>query len=772
MSDSIDPIAVVRSCSPTFAGISESDRGSMPIGNGELCANVWVESDGVHFYLARSDALTELDRTVKLGEFVVGLSPNPFEDAASVTQSLDMVSGSIRISVESKHESTSIAFFIDTARDDAFVRVESSIEREVWAEIRHWRTAPNPITEAAVGMFWGDEDSGRAPELAAIVESADVLTTIGDGVMIYHLNGPTIVPHIIALHELESIADDVPDLLSNRCFGTVITSPSSAGIRGPRVTSHSERIVDLRFSTFSTQNWDPDDLAEAADASRCDVAAARTRTAEHWTRYWNTSWIVVTGDAPRTAKATPAVREAATHEGLPRVVPTTVSPVTQAYVLTKWMTACGSSGTLPIRYNGGLFTTMPGAGMHLELENFGLAFTAAPAGAPTVAVNPDERSWTIEQLWQNIRLPYYGLLSQGDADALLPLFAYYRRFWEVDRARARLHYGARGQWNTEMTLTCGLQAPGTYGLDRSDVPVGYAKNRWGGAINLSPGLELCSLQFDYWRFTGDDVFLIDQVIPYAHDLIDFALSYYLDAGSTMLRFEPLNSLETYFDTTNPVAVVAGYRRLALDLRSVPEALTGDRARLEELEAALPPIPLEQWDNVSVVAPAEVYEPVRRNVESPELYCVYPFDLRESLGLPVLRRTWDRCQQVSGALRPRVIGEWVGEPTYAGWQYLGPVAAMLGLVDVAADVLMENAALTNPGHAFPAMWGPVYDSVPDTDHGANIINTLQLIVDEAIANPEARRGLPAEWRVDFRVYRSDGTPIEGTMTRDSLQLAKT
>jgi len=57
---------------------SHDASGSMPIGNGEVGLNVWVEADGdLLFYISRTDAWSECSRLLKLGRVRLGLVPNP-----------------------------------------------------------------------------------------------------------------------------------------------------------------------------------------------------------------------------------------------------------------------------------------------------------------------------------------------------------------------------------------------------------------------------------------------------------------------------------------------------------------------------------------------------------------------------------------------------------------------------------------------------------------------------------------------------------------------
>ncbi len=60
----------------TWTTPSQTDRAAMPLGNGEVGVSLWVQADGeVHFYIARTDARTECDRSVKLGKVRLKLTP-------------------------------------------------------------------------------------------------------------------------------------------------------------------------------------------------------------------------------------------------------------------------------------------------------------------------------------------------------------------------------------------------------------------------------------------------------------------------------------------------------------------------------------------------------------------------------------------------------------------------------------------------------------------------------------------------------------------------
>jgi alpha-L-fucosidase 2 len=78
---------------------SADSNGTMPIGNGDLAANVWVESNGdLLFYLSKSDAWSSEQELLKLGRVRVRLD-QPFVRAGGVfKQTLDLKTGTIWIS--------------------------------------------------------------------------------------------------------------------------------------------------------------------------------------------------------------------------------------------------------------------------------------------------------------------------------------------------------------------------------------------------------------------------------------------------------------------------------------------------------------------------------------------------------------------------------------------------------------------------------------------------------------------------------------------------
>ena len=70
----------------------------MPLGNGDIGLNVWVQQDGdLLFLIGKTDAWSEVVRLLKLGRVRVKLSPNPFAKGLPFRQELRLRQGEIEI---------------------------------------------------------------------------------------------------------------------------------------------------------------------------------------------------------------------------------------------------------------------------------------------------------------------------------------------------------------------------------------------------------------------------------------------------------------------------------------------------------------------------------------------------------------------------------------------------------------------------------------------------------------------------------------------------
>lgn len=157
-------------------------------------------------------------------------------------------------------------------------------------------------------------------------------------------------------------------------------------------------------------------------------------------------------------------------------------------------------------------------------------------------------------------------------------------------------------------------------------------------------------------------------------------------------------------------------------------------------------------------------------KSPELYAVFPFRNYTFYKdhVEIAKKTFDVRTKQYGIMDSFTIGNTPSTPSCSGWQYTGVVAAILGLRQEAGRILRENCVLNNPGTRFPAMWGPIYDAVPDADHGANILNQLQTMLMQTDGNHIfVLPAVPLDWDVSFRLYPDSRTCVECNWEKGKL-----
>lgn len=88
---------IVNNYSVLWNSPSENASGAMPIGNGEVGANVWMEKNGnLVFYLSRTDAWSENSSLYKLGKIRISYYPALQGKEVSFKQFLNLEEGKSR----------------------------------------------------------------------------------------------------------------------------------------------------------------------------------------------------------------------------------------------------------------------------------------------------------------------------------------------------------------------------------------------------------------------------------------------------------------------------------------------------------------------------------------------------------------------------------------------------------------------------------------------------------------------------------------------------
>jgi hypothetical protein len=262
---------------------SADARGSMPLGNGDIGLNAWVEPGGdLCFYIGKTDSWGDNGRLLKVGKVRVTIDPAP--SLTPFSQELSLRDASM---VVSYGDGTRLRLWVDAHHP--VVRLETIGRKPVraTAAIEFWRTTPIELPSIETSDVMVGNPQGQN----TIVEPDTLLPNQSDRIGWYHHNVKSIGP---ALHaEVQGMTGyHREDPLLHRTFGAVITAPESKRMDDTHLLSASGRfdIYVLTRHPSTPEQWLADVNTLIRKAGKPDFAAHK----KWWGDFWDRSWIQAT----------------------------------------------------------------------------------------------------------------------------------------------------------------------------------------------------------------------------------------------------------------------------------------------------------------------------------------------------------------------------------------------------------------------------------------------------------------------------------------------
>lgn len=700
---------------------SANSLGSMPLGNGDLGINIWVEDNGdLLFYLSKTDAWSENARLLKIGKVRLALSPNPFETGKQFIQELELKDGVIHIEGGESGKQVAIDVWVDANHPVVELEVRSEIPLAASVSTEPWRTARRQITGGDLHSAYGLAGDGGSD---VFVEKDSMLEDVGDGVIWLHRNERSLWCDNLKLQGLEKYIERDDDPLLHRTFGGLIRSSELVKTDSGRLkTSNPINQFSISLYALTTQTETQNDWTKQIIqlAKNIESLPRDERLESHkrwWHSFWGRSYIDVSTKTDEKEK---------------------VFNVARGYALQRYMNACSGRGNSPIKFNGSIFTVET---LNLEGKYHGY--------------DADYRQWGGPYWWQNTRLPYWSMLQAGDFELMQALFAMYREALPLRKLATETYYNHSGAFFPETMYFWGTYTDTNYGRDRSELPLGMTLNRYIRYYWQS-GLEISLMMLDYYAFTNDAAFLEETLLPVASSIIDFYDQHWGRDENGKILFDPAMALETYNTAINPLPEIVGIHKVCTELLALPTSMTSKtrKQQWERLISELPEIPTQMLDGEKLLAPAYEYSG-KQNIENPELYAIFPyrrFGMGKD-GLELARRSFEnRLIKLTG-----------------GWQQNAIKAALLGLTDEAADLTATNFNSGTSAYRFPTMWGPNYDWTPDQCHGSVAMTALQrMLVQYDGDSIYLLPAWPKEWDVKFKLHAPQETIINGEIRNGKIE----
>lgn len=557
----------------TSPGKDEND--SMPLGNGDLAANVWTEANGdLLILLAKSDAWAETGDLVKLGRIRIHFAANPFS-TAHFSQSLNILDGSVVI----KDGATSIRVWADANHPAIHTEIHLAQALRVQAAVELWR------------------DGSRADS---------VMPARPGQLTWYHRDETSVYPAVMAQEHLEALVPGHRDPYLHRTFGAALLGAGlSAG--DDRHLASAEARRDYRFDVValtqedsaSPQSWAAALYALLPRANPARLDAAWSAHAAWWRDFWDRSWIRVSGSTEARA-------------------------VSQGYAMQRYMMAASSRGAYPVKFNGGLFT---------------VGHDVAPGTKQTPAEHdPDYRRWGDNYWNQNNRLLYWPLVATGDYDLLKPWFKMYTDALPMARERTRLYYRHDGASLPETMYFWGVPRLQDFGKNNPTNTIQSNWQRYHIQGTLEVAAEMLDYyEYSGDEAFARAVLLpfADAIVTY----YDQHWPRYKDGKIQMAPAQSLETYQLVAVNPTPdIAGLTAIlpRLLALPAHLATDA---QRQRWSKILADLPPLPIGTTNaegktppfgagaanGTPVILPAERYGKTG-NGENPELYVAFPYRL--------------------------------------------------------------------------------------------------------------------------------------------------
>lgn len=719
---------------------SENVGDSMPLGGGKLGLNVWVEGDELLFYIGSNDAIDENLSILKLGRVRVKLDPNPFTDATSFTQKLDITKSNIRITGENAENGARIDMWVDVYNNAIHVDVKTEQPTTVSAVYENWRTADDLFVVPSYEMVYNDGQHYTYKDTFVPMEN-------GDGLIFYHRNrdDAQVFDLMVEQQKLTEVKDQLYNPQLHTTFGGMIQG-TGMKLQEETVTG---KYADTEFTGWVLETEQPqtetaitvythiantdtvEQWQEELEASKeaANAEDARVKTEAWWADFWDNSYIAL-----NTSTANPE------------------DPIWQMgrnIALTRYMQGCTALADYPIKFNGGAFVFDQ------------LYVGTGPFFPNQMHDGPDYRYWGGGAATaQNQRILYWPMLKNGDFDMMLPQFDFYNNALGNAKLRVKTYWGHDGAMYEEWNTPSSLSPYSHFGGDSRPLYIEDGVSSADTKYQYNNGLEFAYMMVEWARYSGED---LTPYIDYIQSCVIFYYEHYqyrhmqetgepFDAQGKLV-ISPSTAMETYKNATNPVDVICALHTLVDDLLEMDDKYGVDKEYFEEIKQHLPDVKYEtSADGKKIITIADEHGP-NVNFEMPELATVWPYGMYHigSEDLEIAINTWDA--------NPDPIGEPMGRRGNTDWESSGLFTARMGLVDVTETFAIGKMADNDDGYRFPVFYGQIFDWTPNVESAASGMNMVQeMLIQDYDNDVYLLPTTPEDWEVNSKLRVGLGTQV--------------
>ena len=282
-------------CNIIWDSPSKDMHGSMPLGNGDIGTNVWMEENGdLVFYISKTDSWGDNGRLLKVGKVRISLSPSPLEDHTGFRQELNLINGEMVIDIDGDNP-TKLKVWVDANQPVVYVTARSKKLITATAKVELWRTEQIERSVQTASPY-AQDPAGRK----TLAEPDTVIKNYPDGIAWYHRNIKSVGPEMTM--KFQGL-DDYPgfvDTLLHRTFGAVIKGKVAKRIYDTTLRNtgkeHQFSVYVLTEHPSTAKDWlDSINKTIAKTEKRSFIKRYREHC-KWWNEYWDRSWIYASSD--------------------------------------------------------------------------------------------------------------------------------------------------------------------------------------------------------------------------------------------------------------------------------------------------------------------------------------------------------------------------------------------------------------------------------------------------------------------------------------------
>jgi len=269
---------------------SADSNGTMPLGNGEIALNAWIEPSGdLRFFISRTDAWDEYGRLLKVGGVRVRIGDGNTERTKTFRQALTVSDATLRATYGEGASHVELKVWVDANRPVVVVEATSAQPTVATLFAELWRT-----NEVNVGTECSDVLNG-CKDRQTVATRDTVLVGLRDRIGWYHRNAESVGPELCG--KIQGMTGfQRPDPLLHRTFGALIATdcaerPDDFTLRSANSARHVFEIAVNTQCPITAEAW------QAATAAALDAAVAKPLEARRemheawWSAFWDRSWI-------------------------------------------------------------------------------------------------------------------------------------------------------------------------------------------------------------------------------------------------------------------------------------------------------------------------------------------------------------------------------------------------------------------------------------------------------------------------------------------------